>query len=152
MWTLVRWRRRAVAWLLDAMGFNMPLAALLMAVFMLGLGPPVQDSPGVWAVAVLSLGLFFGYVAWWLLSLHRGQTPGKQLMHVTVLRDSGSGCGWGYMLLREFVIKMMLIGLVGNLTLGIVWLLNYLWPLCDGDGNRQALHDKLLGTIVVPSR
>ena len=152
MWTLASWRRRAAAWLLDAMGFNLPLASLLMAVFMLGIGLPGQGSPIFWAVAMVSLGLFFGYVAWWLLSLRTGQTPGKHLMHLTVLRDSGSGCGWGYMFVREFVIKAVVIGMVGNLTLGFGWLLNYLWPLWDGEGNRQALHDKLIGTIVVHSR
>ena len=152
MWTLASWRRRAAAWLLDAMGFNVPLAALLMATFMLGLGPPGQDSVGVWAVAMLSIGLLFGYVAWWLFSLRTGQTPGKHLMHLTVLRDSGSGCGWGYMFLREFVIKVVVIGMVGNLTLGVGWLLNYLWPPWDGEGYRQALHDKILGTIVVHSQ
>ena len=54
------------------------------------------------------------------------------------------------MLLREFVIKGILFGaILSSLTLGTLYVLDYLWALWDG--KRQTLHDKLSGTQVFRS-
>ncbi|MYE55206.1 MAG: RDD family protein [Chloroflexi bacterium] len=98
---------------------------------------------GVLAIVVL------GYIVWWLIALGRGQTPGKQIVGIRVIKDNGEPSNWGYTFLREFVIKLLLVGFISDVTFGIGRLVDYLWPLWDRAEKMQTLHDKLLGTIVV---
>jgi len=46
---------------------------------------------------------FFVFVllAWWLLVLARGQTPGKQIAGIFAVRRDGQRFGWGRMFIRE---------------------------------------------------
>ena len=64
--------------------------------------------------------------------------------------DNGEPSGWGYTFLREFVIKGLLGGFLSGMTGGIYFAAAHLWPLWDRD--RQALHDKMIGTLVVQNR
>ena len=102
-------------------------------------------------LAILGL-ILLGYIVWWLIALGRGQTPGKQIVGIRVIKDNGEPSNWGYTFLREFVIKFLLVGLISEPTLGIARLVDYLWPLWDRSKKMQTLHDKLLGTIVVRNR
>jgi uncharacterized RDD family membrane protein YckC len=76
-----------------------------------------------------------------------GQTIGKQSLSITVSRDDGQQVDFGFAVLREFVVKYLLFGVIGGLFLGIPWLLDVLWPLWDD--NNEALHDKIVKTHVV---
>ncbi len=67
-----------------------------------------------------------------------GQTLGKQLLGIRVVRDDGEPVGLGTALGRDLVAKPAL----GILTLG----LDFLWPL--GERERRALHDKAARTHV----
>jgi uncharacterized RDD family membrane protein YckC len=78
---------------------------------------------------------------------HNGQSPGKQLMGIRVVRLSGEPMSFGWSLLREFVMKGIVFDSIGGGILFVPTLLNYLWPLWD-EQNR-ALHDMALGTRVV---
>ena len=98
---------------------------------------------GILAIVVI------GYIVWWLIALGRGQTPGKQVVGIRVIKDDGTPSNWGYTFLREFVIKLLLVGFISDVTFGIGRLVDYLWPLWDRAEKMQTLHDKLLGTIVV---
>ena len=100
-------------------------------------------------IGVALLGVFVGYIVWWLFALGRGQTPGKQIVGIRVIKDDGSPSGWGYTFLREFVIKFLLLGFISEATFGIARLVDYLWPLWDRAEKMQTLHDKLLSTLVV---
>jgi len=111
-----------------------------------------------WVVAAMSVAsvivgvlaiVVIGYIVWWLIALGRGQTPGKQIVGIRVIKDDGSPSNWGYTFLREFVIKLLLVGFISDVTFGIGRLVDYLWPLWDRAEKMQTLHDKLLGTIVV---
>ena len=111
-----------------------------------------------WLVAIMGtvglvlgiLGIILlGYIVWWLIALGRGQTPGKQIVGIRVIKDDGSPSNWGYTFLREFVIKLLLVGFISDMTFGIARLVDYLWPLWDRAEKMQTLHDKMLGTIVV---
>lgn len=104
------------------------------------------------AVFVAVVVVWIGYIVWWLFALGRGQTPGKQIVGIRIIKDDGSPSNWGYTFLREFVIKSVLVGILSNLTMGAAWLVDYLWPLWDREKKMQTLHDKLLGTLVVRSR
>ncbi len=98
-------------------------------------------------VILIVLTLFIGYLIWWLIVLGRGQTPGKQIVGIQVIRDNGEASEWGYTFLREFVIKGLLVGLIASFTLYIFWLIDGLWAAWDKD--KQTLHDKIIGTLVV---
>ena len=107
----------------------------------------VMGTVGV-VVAILGI-IVLGYIVWWLIALGRGQTPGKQIVGIRVIKDNGEPSNWGYTFLREFVIKLLLVGFISDVTFGIGRLVDYLWPLWDRAEKMQTLHDKLLGTIVV---
>ena len=116
---------------------------------------PLADNSGtiVSVLVVVSLGslaVFAAYVIWWLFSLRRGQTPGKQLVGIRVIKSNGEISGWGYTFLRELVIKGLVGGFLSGMTAGIYWVVDHLWPLFDSD--RQALHDKMVDTLVVQDR
>jgi uncharacterized RDD family membrane protein YckC len=80
---------------------------------------------------------------------HNGQTLGKQWVGLRVVRDKGEPFGFGWALLREFVVKYLLFVSVGGSFL-IPTLLDWLWPLWD-DENR-ALHDMIVSTHVVKAQ
>jgi len=67
-----------------------------------------------------------------------GQTPGKRLMGVRVVRADGERLRFGNALRRE----------LANVISGILFL-SYLWILFDN--RRRGFHDKLAGTIEVYS-
>ena len=161
-WVLASYGQRVGAWALDFVAsilikfvLIIVALALILRVALSGLDS-VFDVPDwpimglVIAVAVIGTGM--GYIAWWLFALGRGQTPGKQILGIRVIKDDGSPSGWGYTFLREFVVKFLLIGFLTQVTFGIAWLVDYLWPLWDKAEKMQTLHDKMLGTIVVRNR
>jgi uncharacterized RDD family membrane protein YckC len=73
---------------------------------------------------------------------NNGQTWGKQIVGIRVVRDDGQPFSYGTALLRDFVIKGLLFG-----AIAIVSLVDSLWPLWDEQN--QALHDKLVNTHVL---
>ena len=159
-WTLATFLQRLVAHALDTLLFYLPLLVFL-ATFGFGFimaadsGPSAVDGKGALKTALIAVGavslvLMLGYVVWWLIALRRGQTPGKQLVGIRVIKANGEPSGWGYTFVREFIIKGLLGGLLSSITGGVYWVVDHLWPLWDG--NSQALHDKMMSTLVVQSR
>ena len=57
--------------------------------------------------------LIIGYIIWWLFTLRHGQTPGKQLLGIRVMRADGTRSDWGWTFLREFVIKLLVLSQLG---------------------------------------
>ena len=98
-------------------------------------------------IVLIPLTLVIGYIIWWLIVLGRAQTPGKQIVGIQVVKDTGEPVGWGYMFLREFVIKGLLGGFLYTIAVGIYFVVDHIWPLFDDD--RQTLHDKMVSTLVV---
>jgi uncharacterized RDD family membrane protein YckC len=94
----------------------------------------------------LALAILLGYYPFTMKG--SGQTPGKRLVGIRVVRDDGQEVTLGWAALREIVVKGLLIGGVGG-SLFIPWLLNYIWPLVD-DQNR-AFHDMLVKSHVTRS-
>jgi uncharacterized RDD family membrane protein YckC len=70
-----------------------------------------------------------------------GQTIGKRVMNIRVVRADGSGqeLGWATALIRY----------VCRIISGLACLLGYLWMLWDRD--QMTWHDKLSQTVVVPT-
>ena len=90
---------------------------------------------GALIVALLAFVRLFYDMGFWMLA---GQTPGKRVMGVRVVRTDGHRLKWGNAIRRE----------VGYWISAILFL-GYLWVLVDN--RRQAWHDKLGGTMVVYS-
>ena len=164
---LASYGHRMGAYIIDNLMFTVPLVAILWASGVGLLGRSVaQFETGGFTIRRVPIGVLGGYsdtvllgvqilsaivcvvyVAWWLVTIKRGQTPGKQVVGIRVIRKSGEPSGRAYTFVREFVVKGLLLGLLVGATGGVVILVNYLWPLWDSE--RQALHDKLMSTLVV---
>jgi hypothetical protein len=88
------------------------------------------------------LGLGFGWMAVYFtgfLALMRGQTPGKRLMGIRVVRVNDKPMTW-WIAFERFG------GYAASATLGLLGFLQILW-----DRNRQGLHDKAAETLVIRS-
>ena len=85
-------------------------------------------------LAAFTLSTYFVYdVGSWLLA---GQTPGKRLMGLLVVQSDGRRLRFGAAIRRWL-----------GYYLSAILFLGFLWVLIDN--RRQALHDKLAGTLVV---
>ena len=78
---------------------------------------------------------------------NNGQTWGKQVVGIRVVRDSGEPYTFGSAALREVVLKNLAVGIASSIIPLIPWFLNFFWPLWD-DQNR-ALHDMAASSHVV---
>jgi uncharacterized RDD family membrane protein YckC len=123
------------------------------------LGAFVIDEVFVYVVAklaVFALGLhhtFGARLLWFLLAIayyavlngsEAGQTFGKRLLGIAV-RDAATGGSIG---VQRAVLRYIVVGLFRVvLFFGLFTLLDGLWPLWDTQ--RQALHDKIAGSVVV---
>lgn len=91
--------------------------------------------------------LVIGWIVWTLIVWAQGQTPGKQVLGMRVIRlDTRTYAGWGRMFLRDFVGKL-LVAVVSSLIPFIGAVIADCWLLWDKD--KQELWDKLAGTVVV---
>ena len=160
-WVLATFLQRLAAYAIDKVFSGLPLAVFVIVLgFSLVVAvsddaEPLVDKSGtiVWVLVAVSLGslaVFVGYVVWWLFTLRRGQTPGKQMVGIRVIKNNGELSDWSYTFLRELVIKGLVGGFLSGMTGGIYWVVDHLWPLFDSD--RQALHDKMVDTLVVQDR
>lgn len=87
--------------------------------------------------------LAIGYIVWSLIVWARGQTPGKQVLHMRCLRtEDGRVAHWGWMCLRQVVG-----GFVEGLFAGIVFLVSSIMMITSAQ--RRAIHDHIAGTIVL---
>ena len=108
------------------------------------------------AAYLLDIVLFFatliiGYIIWWLFTVSRGQTPGKRLVGIRVMRTDGASSRWGWTFIREFLVKFgLFVVATAALTTGLATVLDLLWAFWDKD--RQTLHDKIVKTVVVDDR
>jgi uncharacterized RDD family membrane protein YckC len=148
---LASWGSRLGAYLIDFLILLIPV--VLLAIVLFG-GAAEADSFWGWVGASILYALLFG--AAWLLYApllmmregeRNGQTLGKQMVGIRVVRDSGEPFGFGWGAYREVVLKQLAVGIASSIIPFIPWFLNYFWPLWD-DQNR-ALHDMAASTHVI---
>ena len=115
---------------------------------------------------ILNFTVGVGWLVWFLIIAGRGQTPGKQLLALRVVREDGRLASYGWMLLREIVVKFIIfvapvlgLGVIGVVVGGaagtafaflgyaITFIFVPLW--CVWDKNRQSLWDKAVRTLVI---
>ncbi len=148
---LAGWWSRVGATLLDALILTVAVVVLVLVIV---LAFAVNDVLGIVAAVVIGLAivaLYIGYGGYFMArgGERNGQTLGKQIVGIRVVRDNGQPFDIGKGILREFVVKNLLFGAVGGFFFSIPTLLDYLWPLWD-DSNR-CLHDMIVTTHVVRS-
>lgn len=86
--------------------------------------------------------LVIGWIIWDLIAWKNGQSPAKQILKMRCIDlNTGRSATWGKMFLREFIGKYIVAGACFILTIVSI-------VMIFGD-TRQALWDKLAGTIVV---
>ena len=76
-----------------------------------------------------------------------GQTVGHRAVATRIERRDGTRLSGGGAVVREVLVKSLLIEGGGQFTFFILTALNYLWPLWDA--RNEALHDKICSTRVV---
>jgi uncharacterized RDD family membrane protein YckC len=94
-------------------------------------------------LAFLTLGI--GWLIWFFLKAQKSTTPGKRILGVYVIHTNGTPARAGTMWVRQILIEGILWGLLSSIFL--LGLVPYLWAFWDKE--KQALHDKMVNTIVV---
>ena len=146
---LASWGSRVGATLLDGLILLVPVAVLIVIVVGAFVG---SDTSGIVAAILgfltyLAVAFFYAPVLMARSGPRNGQTFGKQIVGIRVVRDNGAPVDFGFGLLREFVVKGLLFGLVGSFFLSIPTLVDWLWPLWDNEN--RTLHDMVVTTHVV---
>jgi uncharacterized RDD family membrane protein YckC len=128
---------RLFAYMIDALIVTVILATTAaVAGFMLEYSNAGRLTERIVIFGILAFDVIFYlgyYVGLWLLA---GQTPGKRIMGVRIVRTDGGRLTFGNAVRR----------LVGY-WLSTFAFLGYLWILADN--RRQGWHDKLAGTMVI---
>lgn len=127
--------KRLGAFVLDIL---IPVFAAFFVGGLIGLGGAAAGDRGSPVGGLLIFVLLIAFVVWEIKLFSRGTTPGKHALNMVVVKENGEPAGFGTMLVREWI---------GKLISGLVFSLGYLWILIDKD--RQGWHDKLASTYVV---
>jgi uncharacterized RDD family membrane protein YckC len=127
-------------------------AVVLFFVFWAIAGRPAIAAVAAWgATDGLIRGLVYAPLFMSRPGRRNGQTIGKQLTGIRVVRSDGEAMSYSSSVLREWVARTVVIETVGAaLSGGIVILLNYVQPLWDE--RRRALHDMVASTLVLSSK
>ncbi|MFT4035395.1 MAG: RDD family protein [Patulibacter sp.] len=159
---LATWPSRLGAYLLDGLLFG-TLAWLLMVPVGVALGLTVSEAaqyfarlaplpesiadPAPFYAAFAVQALIPGIALAIALCRGGGQTPGKRVAGIRVVRADGQPIDWRTALLRELTLKTIALAAVALVTLFLGWVLNFLWPLWDRE--HRAGHDFAARTRVV---
>ena len=151
------WWSRVGAALFDLLVISVPAAILAVAVFgSVGAAFTADDGFGIFTLIVglvsYSLLLFAALILYGPLLMRRtgernGQTWGKQLIGIRVVRTNGVPMDFIHSAIREALVKGLALGVASSIIPFIPYLLDVLWPLWD-DENR-AVHDIIVDTRVV---
>lgn len=146
---LASWGSRLGAYLIDGLILLVPAIVLTVIVVAIAAG----SDTGAIVTGILG---FLAYLVVLFLyapvlmardGQYNGQTWGKQMLGIRVVRDNGQTMSFGWAALREIAIKGLAVTIASSIIPIIPWFLNYFWPLWD-DQNR-ALHDMVVSTHVV---
>ena len=153
-YVLAGWWSRVAATLLDGIVIGIG-AVLVMLIFgsAFSVGFFDGEDSGAGAIAV---GLTIGIISTSIIALlyaplmmtrTNGRTLGRMAVGNRVVRAKGQEMTLGVAVVREVLVKTLLFGFIGTITIGIASLVDVLWPLWD-DENR-ALHDFVVDTRTV---
>ena len=145
------WWRRVGAQLID--GAIIFVGALIILGILGALGLSVDSNGGAVALivaallAVLAITVVAFLYAPILMSRTNGQTLGRMALGIRVIRADGGPMTFWFAMLREVIVKTLLVGVVSSATFGLASVLDALWPLWDEEN--RALHDLIVNTRVI---
>ncbi len=146
---LAGWGTRLAAYLID--GLILLIPAILLTLIVVGIAAGSDTGAIVTGIlgflAYLVVAFVYAPVLMSRDGRHNGQTWGKQMMNIRVVRDNAESMSFGWAALREIAVKGLAVGIASSIIPFIPWFLNFFWPLWD-DQNR-ALHDMIVSTHVV---
>jgi uncharacterized RDD family membrane protein YckC len=146
---LASWGSRLGAYLIDALILLVPVIVLTVIVVAIAAG---SDTGAIVTgilgfLAFLVVAFIYAPVLMAREGVNNGQTWGKQMLGIRVVRDNGQTMTFGWAALREIAVKGLAVTIASSIIPFIPWFLNFFWPLWD-DENR-ALHDMICSTHVV---
>jgi uncharacterized RDD family membrane protein YckC len=146
---LASWGSRLAALLIDWLILLFPVVALIAIVVAIAGGSDVGAvvTGIIGFLTYLLVALVYAPVLMARDGAHNGQTWGKQMIGIRVIRDTGEPMNFGWAALREIGLKGFAVGIASTIIPLIPWFLNFFWPLWD-DENR-CLHDMVASTHVV---
>jgi uncharacterized RDD family membrane protein YckC len=146
---LASWGSRVAATLIDWLILLVPAIVLTVIVVAIAAGSDTGAIvTGIFSFLAYLVVLFiYAPVLMMREGENNGQTWGKQVIGIRVVRDNGEAMNFGWAALREIAVKGLLVSIASSILPLIPWLLDNLWPLWD-DENR-ALHDMVVSTHVV---
>jgi uncharacterized RDD family membrane protein YckC len=151
---LAGWWSRVGAAVIDGIIVGIGGLVLLVAITApFSIGFFASDDVGVVSIVV---GLLFATLCVAIVALlyapammarTNGQTLGRMVLGIRVVRAKGQPMTFGFAMLREVAVKTLLFGIASSLTAGLASLLDVLWPLWDEEN--RALHDFIVDTRVI---
>jgi uncharacterized RDD family membrane protein YckC len=148
---LAGWWSRAGAQLIDGVIVGIGAAILVVAISApFSIGFFANDTIGILSIllglliAVICVSIVALLYAPALMARTNGQTLGRKVTGIRVVRANGKPIDFGFALLREVVVKSFLFGVLGMITLGLAPIVDVLWPLWDEEN--RALHDFVVDT------
>jgi uncharacterized RDD family membrane protein YckC len=148
---LASWGRRAGAQIID--GIIIAVGAVVLFALLAALGLTVDTDGGAAAFvvgALVAVGVFSLVALLYapaMMARTDGRTLGRMAMNIRVIRTSGERVSFGFALVREVLVKSLLVGVIASATFGLAWLLDILWPLWDEEN--RALHDFVVSTRTI---
>jgi uncharacterized RDD family membrane protein YckC len=153
------WWSRVGAALVDLLVISIPAVVLAIVIFG-GVGAAFSAGDGfgvftlvvgilVWLLLMLAGALLYAPLLMARSGARNGQTWGKQLVGIRVIRANGVPMDFAWSALREAVVKGLGLGIASSVIPFIPYLLDALWPLWDDE--HRAIHDLIVDTRVVES-
>jgi uncharacterized RDD family membrane protein YckC len=151
---LAGWWSRVGAALIDGVIVGIGGAVLLIAITApFSIGFFADDDVGVVSIivgflfATLCVSIIALLYAPAMMARTNGQTLGRMVLGIRVVRAKGQPMTFGFAMLREVAVKALLFGIASSFTFGLASLLDVLWPLWDEEN--RALHDFIVDTRVI---
>ena len=126
------WQRLGAALIDGVIGVLVFVGVLVVGIFSIG-----AIGGDVGRLMILIATLVYPVIVLALVT-NRGQSPGKMVINIKIVKTDGTPPGFGSVLVRE---------IIGKFVSGLVIYIGYIWIIFDG--KRQGWHDKIASTYVV---
>jgi uncharacterized RDD family membrane protein YckC len=154
-WRLAGWWSRVGAQLLDVLIVGVPAGALLLApIIAADSARNGSSAETVWLIVAivmtfLAIGahLFYAPLLMKRKGKRNGQSLGKQICGIRVIRADGEPMSFADAAMRQIVYKSFGLIVASTFVPLFPWILNYLWPTWDDQ--HRTLYDMAADTRVV---
>lgn len=154
-WRLAGWWSRVAAQIIDVLVVWIPAAIVLTTLILIAEGARNGSATetvfivlaSVTTFVALAVHLFYAPLLMKRKGDRNGQTWGKQLCNIRVIRADGKPMAFSHAALRQIIFKSFGMLVAATFVPLFPWILNYLWPTWDEQ--HRALHDMAADTRVV---